>query len=193
MKFYTDRIVNRLRRLEDEVVNTSITNYYYDRLRALKMYCDETPAIASCLTQLPKAAHNFSDHIEDVLDNLPVGDRGYGYRWDAIRQAVEALADKRFLIETQFSPSQFTKYFVTPLCNYLVDQLAVPSTILHLLTRYKRWAEWFEFNRLYQEYTGEGGESVLDRDLRRFLFESGIDYPFSQPHSPGGQVVLRRP
>ncbi len=28
----------------------------------------------------------------------------------------------------------------------------------------------------------------VDRDLRRFLFESGIDFPFSQPRSPGGQA-----
>ncbi len=164
MKFYTDRIANRLRQLENEIANAGIPIYYYDRLRAFKTYCDVTPAIASHLAQLPKAVHNFDDHIEDVLENFPAGDRGYGYRWEAIRHAVDALAEKIFLIETQFSPNQFTHYFVTPLCNYLVDHLAAPSSILLSLTRYKRWVEWFEAKRLYQDYTeatAEGGESAL--------------------------------
>lgn len=37
---------------------------------------------------------------------------------------------------------------------------------------------------------GQKGEDVLNRDLRRFLFESGIDYPFSQPRLPGSQVDI---
>jgi hypothetical protein len=39
-----------------------------------------------------------------------------------------------------------------------------------------------------REVYGAEGESGLDRDLRRFLFESGIDYPYSQPRMPGGQA-----
>jgi len=59
--------------------------------------------------------------------------------------------------------------------------------MLYLLTRYKCWAEWFESERLRRVYS-TSGEKGLDRDLRRFLFESGIDYPLSQPRSPGGQT-----
>jgi hypothetical protein len=32
------------------------------------------------------------------------------------------------------------------------------------------------------------GRGRLDRDLRLFLFDQGIDYPFSQPKSASGQV-----
>jgi hypothetical protein len=59
--------------------------------------------------------------------------------------------------------------------------------MLYLLWRYKLWAEWFEAERLRRVY-GSSGEEGLDLDLRRFLFESGIDYPFSQPRSPGGRA-----
>jgi hypothetical protein len=50
--------------------------------------------------------------------------------------------------------------------------------------------EWFEAERLRVEYANAGshGEAVLDRDLRRFLFESGIDYPYSEPDSPHGRA-----
>ena len=59
--------------------------------------------------------------------------------------------------------------------------------MLYLLWRYKRWAEWFEAERLREVY-GSDGENGLDHDLRRFLFESGVDHPFSQPRSPSGQA-----
>lgn len=62
--------------------------------------------------------------------------------------------------------------------------------MLYVLLRYKRWAEWFEAVHLREMYeaSGKDGEGKLDESIRRFLFESGIDYPFSQPASPRGKV-----
>jgi hypothetical protein len=61
--------------------------------------------------------------------------------------------------------------------------------MLYILWRYKRWVAWFEAERLRKIYDRDG-EDGLDRDLRRFLFESGIDYPYSQPQSPGGRADI---
>lgn len=61
--------------------------------------------------------------------------------------------------------------------------------MLYILLRYKRWVEWFEAERLRRIYSDDGEDS-LDHDLRRFLFESGIDYPYSQPQSPGGRADI---
>lgn len=41
-----------------------------------------------------------------------------------------------------------------------------------------------------RELCNANGEAGLDCDLRRFLFERGIDYPYSQPQSPGGRVDI---
>jgi len=64
--------------------------------------------------------------------------------------------------------------------------------MMYILLRYKRRVEWFALNQLREMYitSGREGESVLDADLRRFLFESGIDYPFSQPASPHGKADI---
>lgn len=82
-----------------------------------------------------------------------------------------------------------TDLFVIPVYNYLSYSLEESNVKLYLLLRYKRWAEWFEAERLRGLYDTEG-EDGLDLDLRRFLFESGIDYPLSEPRSPYGQADI---
>lgn len=198
MRIYTKRILDRLVQLSSEIMSANSVDYY-DRLRALKRFCDATPALALCLAQLPRAPYDFTVDWRDLADHWPEGEEGYAYRWDAITQAVGAHSNNGDLIFVQMRARSaaemynlFTRMFVVPLCNYLIDRLEVSSIMLYLLLRYKRWAEWFEAVRLRETYE-EGGEAGLDIDLRRFLFESGIDYPYSQPHSPGGRadVVAR--
>ena len=185
MKFYTDRIISRLEQLKNEVANADTIDFY-DRLRAFKEYCEQTSIIASCLFQLPKASYNFY-----VQEKLPAGDAGYSARWDAIRQIVEKYVNEPSLIPMQGVPttSPNLRSFVTSLCNYLIHQLDNSGTVLHLLIRYKGWVEWFEAEQLYKDYQ-VGGEEVLNKNLRRFLFEGGVDYPFSEPHSPGGRADI---
>jgi hypothetical protein len=194
MKIYTDSIRNRLEQLINEICNAHV-QVYYDRLREFKHYCDITPVLASCLAQLPQASYDFGVDWRDLPDRWPSGEAGHAYRWDAINQAVDGWSDKKdlifaqLLVPTREGYARFTEMFVIPLYNYLVHQIEFSSITLYLLLRYKCWAEWFEVKRLRQIYSDEG-ETGLDRDLRRFLFESGIDYPFSQPHVPRGQVDI---
>jgi len=62
------------------------------------------------------------------------------------------------------------------------------KTLLYLLERYVRRVEGFEHHRLYEAYQADTrrGEALYDRDLRQFLFEQGIDFPFSRPRSASG-------
>jgi hypothetical protein len=189
---YTERTLNRLQQLVDEISQASDL-HYCDRLRAFKQFCDETHATHHCLAQLPRASYDF-DWL-NRSDKWPLGDEGYAMRWDAISQIVDegpsglSLIRRRGPTDYKSALRNFTERFVKPLHNYLVDQLESSSTMIYILLRYKRWAEWFEAKRLRDLYKAEG-ETGLDRDLRRFLFESGIDYPFSQPESPGGRVDI---
>jgi len=87
--------------------------------------------------------------------------------------------------------SRLVDLFVMPIHHFLLDQLARSSVMLYALLRFKRWAEWFKADYLRERYGqpgAGGGEGALDADLRCFLFESGIDYPFSQPASPKGRA-----
>jgi hypothetical protein len=188
-------VSKRLQQLVDEISQADKLDYY-DRLRAFKRFCDDEPVLAHCLVQLPRASFHFKQlaYIEKIW---PAGEESYAKRWAAISEVVDAepsaglpkiknsgLGD---LLEE--SLPRFTRLFVVPFCNYLVHQLESSSTMLSILLRYKRWAEWFEAGWLRDIYSARG-EAGLDQDLRRFLFESGIDYPFSQPDSPGGRVDI---
>ncbi len=82
-----------------------------------------------------------------------------------------------------------TEAVVEPLIEFLQERIGEASDVLYLLERYVRRVEWFEQDRLFAEYEAntKRGESVYDADLRQFLFEQGIDYPFSQPGSASGE------
>jgi hypothetical protein len=75
----------------------------------------------------------------------------------------------------------FVEAFVDPVVNFIEDRLEEGASILSLLLRYKRRVEWFERARLFglSRNDPERAELLLDSDLRRFLLDSGVDYPFS--------------
>ena len=195
---YTERIVNRLQQLVTEIQRACDLGLdYHDRLREFKLFCDKTPTISQILQLLPHMAYNFTVDWREIPDIWPSGEMGYAMRWDAIIQMVEGGSQKVKEAWLQLSTrsqdeglNKITEIFVIPLCHFLIDHLSQDSAILYTLLRYKRWVEWFEAHRLREQYktVGQNGENVLDEDLRKFLFESGIDYPFSQPVSPQGKA-----
>src|SRR5262249_47550525 len=82
-----------------------------------------------------------------------------------------------------------TETVVEPLIEWLQEEIGKSSDVLYLLERYVRRVEWFERARLWQTYeAATRREDVYDRDLRAFLFDQGIDYPFSQPRSASGEA-----
>ncbi len=83
-----------------------------------------------------------------------------------------------------------TEGVVEPLIEYLQERIGDSSDVLHLLERYVRRVEWFEKDRLWAAYEADTkrGEATYDRDVRQFLFDQGIEYPFSQPRSASGEA-----
>ena len=81
-----------------------------------------------------------------------------------------------------------TEQLVEPFVEYLQEHLGTEGEILHLLELYKRRLELFDRSRLFEAYERDRrhGEGVYDSDVRRFLLEHGIDYPYSQPASASG-------
>jgi hypothetical protein len=88
------------------------------------------------------------------------------------------------------SINQYVEVYIDPIVNYLSDQLDEGSAVLYLLEKYKLRCEWFYKQRLTELYQSNSktGENKLEEDLRLFLFEQGIDYPFSTPLSASGRA-----
>jgi len=84
----------------------------------------------------------------------------------------------------------FFTHVLEPISDYILEKISDGSNIMYLLQKFKAHTEWFEKENMYQVYqdnkTERKGEQILDKNLRKFLFENGVDYPFSQPSSPSG-------
>jgi len=82
----------------------------------------------------------------------------------------------------------FAQMVLSPLFDFLIEQIGAQGSVLYVLERYVRRVEWFERDDLYQRYQADrqNGEAVYDLDLRKFLFSEGINMPFSQAKSASG-------
>jgi len=80
--------------------------------------------------------------------------------------------------------------FFLPVWEYLDEKIVSMDTFQYLLIRFKLNSEWFKREFLYSLYSSDTskGELALDKELRAYLFNQGIDFPFSKPSSPSGEV-----
>jgi hypothetical protein len=78
---------------------------------------------------------------------------------------------------------------ITPLVYFIHDSLDRSNSTIYLLEKYKRRTEWFTRSALLNSYTNaiKNFEQIFEDDLRMFLFDQGIDYPFSTPKSTSGR------
>lgn len=82
--------------------------------------------------------------------------------------------------------------YLAPIVNYLHDRLDQSSSTLYLLEKYKRRTEWFTKDSLRGKYSAatKNYEQIFEDDLRLFLFDQGIEFPFSTPQSPSGRADI---
>ncbi len=76
-----------------------------------------------------------------------------------------------------------------PLFDYLSERVGEESSILYVLERYVHLVEWFDRRDLHARAMQDSrkAEEVYDAHLRRFLFDEGINMPFSQAKSASGE------
>jgi hypothetical protein len=88
------------------------------------------------------------------------------------------------------SVRDFTEAFVDPLVTYLHERVDEGSNVLYYLEKYKRRTEWFHRAELLAsiQQDTQRSETVVDSDLREYLFDQGVEYPFSSPASPSGEA-----
>jgi hypothetical protein len=79
----------------------------------------------------------------------------------------------------------FKEYFLTPIIEYLDEQLNDQRAVLSLLLRYKQKCEWFERNHLLEAATR--GERELASHLYAYLHDQGLDFVI-EPVSASGEV-----
>ena len=134
-----------------------------------------------------------------------------GYEWPdteigrakIVWRLIERLADedadvvqvgRSFSHETNMNAiaRDLTEKAIEPFVEYLEERLGSESEVLYLLERLKRRIEAFDQEELYAKYEADTqhGEETYDRYIRKFLFDQGIDNPFSQPRSASGEADI---
>jgi len=81
---------------------------------------------------------------------------------------------------------------VAPIVYFLHDKLEKSNSTIYLLEKYKKRTEWFTKPNLLLQYkqATKNYEQIFEDDLRLFLFDQGIDYPFSTPKSNSGRADI---
>lgn len=74
-----------------------------------------------------------------------------------------------------------------PLYSYIFERVSDGDFLLYLLLRFKFNVEWFSKQTYFKIYEDSMKENTLDAELREFLFNEGIDYPFSTPLTASGR------
>jgi hypothetical protein len=192
-----DKIIGIANKFQNSSSNLSISDLmaYNEQLHQFKTLCEKTAAIHSLLSTLPDYKYNFSENLIEQLEKATSIDEAsaQALRWSLVKQTINAYPQRSYIFGISresdvIGLESITKLYILPLCTYIVENLTPINSMLYLLIRYKRWAEWFASSELNSAYKAGGNENVLDLSLRKFLFENGIDYPFSQPATPGGKA-----
>jgi hypothetical protein len=82
--------------------------------------------------------------------------------------------------------------YIAPIIYFLHDRLDKSNSTIYLLEKYKKRTEWFTKLDLLYRYNNatKSYEKIFEDDLRLFLFDQGIDYPFSTPSSSSGRADI---
>jgi len=210
--YITHELRTNLKEWRDRLYNIH-QDQINDELNAFWTKINKIPPISSILLELDSKASilntNLFKEYQQAMNNLDTAGHILKYRefqdnqervinYYAFlkvldEQPVENLIE--FLLKycqsnTHEMHCNFVKMYIDPLINYIYDQLNEGSGVLYLLEKYKKRCEWFYKDYLRNLYENSNGiqEKVLDHDLRKFLFEQGIDFPFSKPASPSGEA-----
>ncbi len=142
----------------------------------------------------------YREHFQFNGYDLPESEIGLAkLSWRILERIASGELDTLQVSFTLVRPSNndeavqlVTERLVEPLVNFLESRIGTESDILYLLEKVKRRIEWFDQEQLYETCMANERhrEAVYDRYIRQFLFDQGVDFPFSQPHSASGEADI---
>ncbi|MDP4238646.1 MAG: hypothetical protein Q8904_04140 [Bacteroidota bacterium] len=172
--------VNNFQFLFDKLQNEGIIKNIFNELVIKYPYSEE-----KLLDMIKKGIdrYKFENEIEHA-----------SFNYQLCCWIIDKGKDFRYLLDVGRDYNDTLEYFkdniVSPLLDYIHDQLDKVSHVLYILEKYKLRTEWFTRKDLLAKYKSadKSYEELLEEDLRLFLFDQGINYPFSTPKSASGRA-----
>lgn len=211
MKHHLEFIQHRLEFLANQIQR----NAYNDRLgifivncKRLVAFCNETPIVRSVLDKIETHSVDFELWLQTVgyddTDYVPYWGKHQDAHisWKALNalcsvvddlQIVKVLGSVVTFDDRAEAPQIILNRYILPLISYIFEHLESRYLILNLLNRFIQRIHVFDRDAYYSAYQNDVvsgtrlAEYRLDKELRRFLFDQGIDC-LSSPHGGTGRV-----
>jgi hypothetical protein len=204
---YTKQLSDKLTSLRNRVYNSSYENFNNTHSFFFHAINNDLSLLGLLAFEDLEWGDNFYDSWRSSL--IEMGDVEINFP-SLKDQAVKTFKFVNFMIAKGFTPkmlldhtggggSQLTdriqyhvENYIDPILQYIADELEKHSAVQYLLERYKFRAEHFFHEHLKAAYLANqgNGEETLDRDLRLFLFDQGVENPFSTPQSASGRADI---
>lgn len=154
---------------------------------------NESQQISSILKELTTQFRYEENELKEKADHIIRGNKlifkhhkeqasfNFQFLKYCIREIESSILNSYIFERGSETRSRIIGDYISPIIDYLHDQLDKSNSVVYLLEKYKKRTEWFSCEKLYSEYRSidKNYEKVLENDLRLFLFDQGIEYPLS--------------
>lgn len=179
---------------------------YRRHMEYLRQFIVKTPVLAAIVESIQRSESDldpdqwFREHFQFNGYDFPESEVGLAKLvWRIMERIASGELDALQVSFSLIRPSDndeavqlVTERLVEPFVNFLEARIGTESDMLYLLEKVKRRIEFFDKEKLYQACMASEHqrEKVYDDYVRRFLFDQGVDYPFSQPRSASGEADI---
>lgn len=140
-------------------------------------------------SQIPESEDQRVRHCLGILNYCTAIDEDSFYQF-YLRLFLQIKGPKRIGDARSLALNFLRDTFFLPFYEYLDEHIEDYGVILFFLQRFKFRTETFDRERMYTLYKSDSSksEALLDREVRKYLFDQGVDYPLSTPLSTSGRT-----
>ncbi|WP_034891665.1 hypothetical protein [Gillisia sp. Hel_I_29] len=204
--YYNKNLVQNISNWYSRVQNSTLDNFQFD-LKFLLKNIEDNATIKGVISESVKKYFLNEKELKRLDEDLQfdfyeIGMDSLEHRAAICYQLTKFMANEyKFQINTlthfnfgdyQQTQDRICSDLILPFIQFIIDSLENSNSIVYLLEKYKKRTEWFTSEKLLNQYSlqTKNYEDSLEDDLRIFLFDQGIDYPFSTPKSKSGRADI---
>lgn len=174
--------------------------YFVDEIKNNKLY---ESILLLAKSRFPFEVDELEKYQERILARIPLSfeceEEEAAFAYQFLSYLIEEVGYEKLNEVVMFQGKDFNEthekiieQLIKPQIRWIENQEEKDGLVLYLFGKYKSRCEWFTANILYSNYRQavSNYETPLEDDLRLFLFDQGIPYPFSTPRSSSGRVDI---
>lgn len=194
------KLQKRFRRLHSARPNayTPALRYFWQFIRDHELFADVTQQLEAKEPGLDDTVSRIVEQDEDVRGSTETEAAAIGL--GLLRYCADSEGERPWQnIAIHYGAGRgedewaqyFTEVLIEPFYEYLDEEVDDRGATLALIRRYKRRAEWFERDRLFNLWNEDTskGEALLAEELYRYLYDQGLEFTV-EPKSASGRVDL---